>query len=159
MKPSRLRLAIVTWMALTAVLVALGCRRETVHDRPERVAKEFVERMQRVHGDPERAREAYELIASEGKKNLEERAHRASAVAGRKVGPEEMIAPSRFSLRFKPKRYEATIDGDTAIVTITGEVPASQRKQIRCVAEEGRWRVVLDLPALPAIQRRADSGL
>jgi hypothetical protein len=137
---------------------AFACRGEAPDARPEMVVEHFVEQMQRVHGDGRAARSAYDLLWSEAKKNLVERAKRASAVAGHTIGPEEMIAPSRFSLNYKPKRYVATTEGDWAVVTAVGEGPGEQRKQIHCVREDAGWRVVLELPPLPPIQRRPDAG-
>lgn len=138
------------------LLVALGgCEPAPVDERPEQVVEEFVLRMQRVHGDPAASRAAYELLWSEAKQNLAERAKRASAVAGREVAPESMLAPSRFSLVFTPKRFSARVDGDWAVVTVGGET-ASQRAEVKCVREEGAWRVVLTLPPLPPIQRRPE---
>lgn len=113
--------------------------------------------MQRVHGDPKAARAAYELLWSQARDNLAERAKRAGAVAGRKVSPEEMLAPSHFSLRFKPHHYRATIDGAWATVTVRGEEPG-QLAQVKCVKEGGNWRVALELPPLPPIQKREPSG-
>ena len=139
--------------ALFALLVLGACRRDPVDAAPEAIVEEFVLRMQRVHGDPKTAREAYELLWSEAKHGLAERAKRASAVVGREVAPESMIAPTHFSLSFTPKRYTARVDGDWAIVTAVGEAPA-QRREIKCVKEDGRWRVVLVMPPLPPIQRR-----
>jgi hypothetical protein len=136
-----------------------GCDRESPDARPERVVEEFVQRMQRVHGDGKAARAAYDLLWSQAKENLNERAKRASAVAGRKVTAEEMLAPSRFSLVFTPKSYRATIQGDWAVVTATGEVPDMQQRRIQCVRENGLWRVVLELPPLPAIRSRPDGGI
>lgn len=136
---------------------ALGCQREPVDAEPERAVQEFVERMQRVHGDPRSARAAYELLWAEAKYNLGERAKRAGALSGREVAPEEMLAPTRFSVRFSPTRYTADVQGDWAVVTVTGEAPG-QRHQIRCVREEGAWRVVLEIPPVAPIQRRADAG-
>jgi hypothetical protein len=136
-----------------------GCEREAVDSRPEQVVEEFVQRMQRVHGDPKAARAAYELLWVEARRNLAERAKRASAVAGREVAPEEMLAPSRFSLKLSPKRYVATIDGDWALVSVKGEGPDAASHDIRCVREDGHWRVVLELPALAPIQHRPDGGI
>jgi hypothetical protein len=156
MKRSVARAATIALIALNGALPA--CKTEPEQASPERVVEEFVARMQRVHGEPKAAMEAYELLWSQAKRNLAERAKRASAVTGRKVGPEEMIAPSRFSLRYKPRSYSAAVQGDWAAVTITGEVSATQRSTVHCVLEGGQWRVVLDLPPLAPIQQRADAG-
>ena len=133
---------------------ALGCEAESADERPERVVAEFVERMQRVHGDLQAARAAYELLWAEGRNNLAVRAQRASAVTGRKVAPEEMLAPSRFWLKFRPRSYASQVQGDWAVVTVTGEAPRTQRHQVRCLMEDGQWKVVLELPPLPPIQKR-----
>lgn len=114
--------------------------------------------MQRVHGNPDSARAAYELIWAEGKQNLTERAKRASALSGRKVAPEEMLAPTRFALRFTPKHYAARVSGEWAVVTVTGEAPDTQREELKCVREDGSWRVVLEIPPVPPIQQRGDAG-
>jgi hypothetical protein len=136
----------------------MGCDREVADERPERVVEEFIGRMQRVHGDREAAREAYEHLWSEAQANLAERAKRASAVSGRKIAPEEMLVPSRFTPEFKPRRYEARVQGQWAVVSVEGEASTPQRKQVKCVLEEGHWRVVLEFPALPPIQKRSDGG-
>ena len=151
----------MTWRAwpgaaLLPFLLA-ACRSDPVDAAPEAIVEEFVLRMQRVHGDPKTAREAYELLWSEAKHALAERAKRASAVVGREVAPESMIAPTHFSLSFTPKRYVARVDGDWAVVTAIGEAPA-QRREVKCVKEDGRWRVVLVMPPLSPIQRRPSQG-
>jgi hypothetical protein len=160
-------IAMSVWirMQTLAVLLALllssaACQRAPVDETPEQVVEAFVTRMQRVHGDSKAARDAYDLLWSEAQKSLAERAKRASDVAGREVAPPDMLAPSRFSLAFVPKRYSARIDGDWAIVTVAGETE-SQRAEVKCVREEGAWRVVMSLPTLPPIQRRIeeDAGL
>ena len=141
---------------LAFVLAAGGCQADAVDAGPDEVVEEFVARMQRVHGDPKAARDAYELLWSDAKRSLAERAKRASAVAGRELAPQAMLAPSRFWLSFLPKRYSAHVDGDWAVVTAIGEEP-TQREDVKCVREDGHWRVVLVLPPLPPIQRR-DEG-
>lgn len=134
-----------------------GCEEEASDGEPDRLVAEFIARMQRVHGDRKAARAAYDLLWSDARRNLAERAKRASDVAGREIAPEEMLPPSRFSLRHKPHRYEMRLDGDWAEVTVTGENGAVDR--VKCVREDGKWRVVLELPPLPPIERRLDGGL
>ncbi len=149
-------LLLLPLLALLA-LGTSGCEREAADGSPERVVKEFLDRMQRVHGNPQSARAAYELLWGEAKQNLGERAKRASALSGRKVAPEEMLVPTRFSLRFTPKHYTTRVQGDWAVVTVSGESP-SQHHDVKCVREDGAWRVVLELPPVPPIQVRDDAG-
>ena len=144
---------------LATSLSQLSCEAEAKDSTPERVVQEFIERMQRVHGDSHAARSAYELLWVDARRNLAERAKRASAVAGREIAPEEMLAPSHFSLAYRPKKLSARTDLDWAEVTVTGDANASQAHVVKCVREDGHWRVVLELPPLPPIQRRADGGI
>ena len=133
-----------------------GCEAEAKDSTPERVVQEFIDRMQRVHGDRRTARLAYELLWVDARRNLAERAKRASAVAGREIAPEEMIAPSHFALAYRPKKLTARTDGDWSEVTVSGEANSTQHHTIKCVREDGHWRVVLELPPLPPIQRRPE---
>lgn len=135
----------------------LGCARQASDETPERAVQEFIDRMQRVHGDALKSRAAYELLAAPARANLEERARRASAAVGRNVTPEEMLAPSRFYLTFQPRTWTTERGEDWAVVTAEGE-SSSQRKQIRCVREQGRWKVIIDLPELPPLERRDSTG-
>ena len=144
-------LACLTFPALS------GCEEEGSDNEPDKLLAEFITRMQRVHGDRKAARAAYDLLWSDARRNLAERAKRASDVAGREIAPEEMLPPSRFTLHHKPRRFEARVDGDWAEVMVTGEDGAVDR--IKCVREDGKWRVVLELPPLPPIERRSDAGL
>jgi hypothetical protein len=144
-------------LVVAATFVLPACENDQADAGPEAVVAEFVLRMQRVHGDPKASRAAYDLLWGDAKRGLAERAKRAGAVAGRDVAPETMIAPTRFSLGFVPRRYTARIDGDWAVVSITGELP-SQYHEVKCVREDGRWRVVLVIPPLPPIQRRENES-
>lgn len=129
------------------VVGASGCRRASDLETPEQVVMALVDRMQRIHGDPERSLEAFELMSRSTQENLNERARRASAAAGRIVRPEEMIGPSRFFLEFPAVRFTARRGRDWAVVTVEG-VTAEMRREIRCRQEEGQWKVEIDLPPL-----------
>jgi hypothetical protein len=140
--------------ALCSVCVVLAaCERQPADGSPEKVVESFIERMRSVHGDPAAGRRAVELLWSKGRENLEERARRATAAAGRSVAPEEMLVPSRFSLRFEPARSSAETRGDWSRVTLFGQSP-QEVAEVHCVKEEGQWRVVLDMPPLPDIEKR-----
>jgi hypothetical protein len=144
------------------ILLTLGsgiaCHREAPDEDPERLVKEFIERTKSVYGDPRIARGAFEFLWSTAQKNLTERAARASALASRKVAPEEMLALTKFSLRFAPRKFSSVLQGDLAVVTVTGDAQSGERADVRCVREQGRWRIVLDLPPLSPIQRRPDAN-
>jgi hypothetical protein len=142
-------------LALSLSLTPSACKNDVVDAGPEAIVEEFIARMQRVHGDPKAGREAYDLLWGEAQRALVERAKRASAVAGREIAPPSMIAPTRFSLAFTPKRYKARVDGNWAVVTITGEDP-SQRYDTKCVKEDGHWRVAIVIPGLSPIQKREE---
>jgi hypothetical protein len=146
-------------LLLLLMALQLGCEAEANDSTPERVVQEFMDRMQRVHGDSHAARLAYELLWTDARRNLAERAKRASAVAGREIAPEEMIAPSHFSLAYQPKKLSSRVDGDWAEVTVSGESSAAALHIVKCVREDGHWRVVLELPPLPPIQHRPDGGI
>jgi len=151
-------LAPARWLFAMVLLASLsGCEEEASDGEPDRLVAEFITRMQRVHGDRKTARAAYDLLWGDARRNLAERAKRASDVAGREIAPEEMLPPSRFSLHHKPQHFETRVDGDWAEVTVTGENGTTDR--VKCVREDGKWRVVLELPPLPPIERRLDGGL
>lgn len=131
---------------------------ETTVRTPEDTVQRFVERMRAVHGDPVAAKAAYELLWEEAKRNLAERAKRASAVAGRAVAPEEMLAPSRFSVRFIPKHFTSRIQGNWAVVAMSGDTPDVGQRRVQCVREGEAWKIVLKLPPLPPISKRREEA-
>jgi hypothetical protein len=158
MSPRRVALRQAFWLlAMPPLASLLGCEEEASDGEPDRVVAELIQRMQRVHGERKAARAAYDLLWSDARRNLAERAKRASDVAGREIAPEEMLPPSRFSLHHKPRHFEMRIDGDWAEVTVTGEDGSVDR--VKCVREDGKWRVVLELPPLAPIEHRLDGGL
>jgi hypothetical protein len=148
----RARAPFCALVLLTSILLTCAEREE---DSPERAVQEFIDRMQRVHGDIEKSKAAFDLLARDAQSNLEERAKRASAAVGQVVRPEEMLAPSRFYLSFIPRSWSTREGPGWAIVTAYGESPR-ERKEIRCLREEDRWKVLLELPDLPPIEQRRD---
>jgi hypothetical protein len=158
--PSRssLRMSRRALVCAGAAVMLGACSRRRPDASPEAVVREWIERMQHVHGSLEDARAAYELLSQSAKANLDERARRASAATGRKMEPEQMIVPSRFSLRFVPRQYTSRVAGERAIVEAVGVDPETERASIPCVMENGVWRVDLQLPALAPVERRPDAG-
>lgn len=140
------------WFAAGLFAIS-ACAQRSEEDSPERVAQEFIDRMQRVHGDPQKSKAAFDLLAADARANLTERAERASAAVGRVVKPEEMLAPSRFYLSFQPRSWSTEQGVGWAVVTAVGE-SASEQKQIRCLRENGEWKVVVDLPDVAPVERR-----
>jgi len=135
-----------------------GCYRHQADETPEGATKAWLDLMQKAHADPAANLAAFELLSQSSKENLQERARRATAATGRTIAPEEMLVASRFSLRFAPRQMKARIAGDRAIVDVTGGDTNSERAAVRCVREDGKWRVDLMLPPLPAIEKRPDAG-
>lgn len=141
---------------LTIGIALFACDRGRIENTPEAVVEAFVDRMRSVHGDPVNGRLALQLLGKDGVDNLRERARRASAVSGRPVAPEEMLVPSRFSLNFEPVHYTSEIKGKWSRVTVTGANPKTQLAEVSCVKEEDKWKVHLQFPPLPPIEKRRD---
>ncbi len=64
-----------------------------------------------------------------------------------------MLAPSQFSLQFAPKHYVTVLHGDWAEVTVQG---GSAQRTVRCINEQGSWKVVVDFPSPRPIERRRE---
>lgn len=134
---------------------AAGCNRNKPFDAtPDGVAREFLERMERVGGDPKDARAVFDLLSRPAQTSLSDRSRRASAAFGQRLGPEQMIAPSHYFPRFQPRQWTTRLRGRQATVELVGLDAANERAAIPCVNEDGRWRIDLQLPPLPPIERR-----
>ncbi|MCS6899074.1 MAG: hypothetical protein RMJ98_05235 [Myxococcales bacterium] len=149
-------------LARSAVMLALlmgsaGCNRKPFDATPEGVVREFLERLERVHGDPKDARAVFDLLSRPAQTSLSDRSRRASAAFGKRLGPEQMIAPSHYFPRFQPRQWTTRIQGNHATVELIGLDPTTERAAVPCVNEEGHWRIDLSLPPLPPIERRPGS--
>jgi len=147
------------WWRVTIVLpllllLGLGCEERPAPRGPDVVVQEFLLALRRAHGHPEAGAKLVELLWKPARDNLTERAARASALSGRELGPGEMIAPSWLSLSLMPDHFEWRRDGDWAEVRVTSADGRSM--STRCALENGDWRVVLELPALPPIRQRIE---
>jgi hypothetical protein len=147
---------------LLAGLVALGalsaCQRKPPDLTPEGAVRELLDRLDRVETDPTEARAVYDLLSLPTRQNLIERARRASTTSGREVPPQDMLAPGRFSLRFEPRKMHTRVSEDRAVVDVTGIDPETDRAEVPCVLEDGRWRIEIPLPPLAPAERRPEPG-
>jgi len=146
--------------ALLLLLPLLAaCGRKPVDATPEGTARELLERLEVVHGDPRASRAVFDLLSKSAQTNLSDRARRASAATGKRLAPEQMIAPSHYFLRFRPQQWSTRTSGARAVVEVVGLDPATERAGIPCVFEDGRWRVDLALSTLPPIEKRPTDPL
>jgi len=145
--------------ALCLVLTGTSCKNKSYDDTPEGVAREFLERMDRMQGDPGDARKTFDLLSQSSQTNLSARARRASAAMGRRLGPESMLVPSHFYPRFQPRQWVVKGGKPRATVEITGVEPATERASITCVLEDSGWRIDLEFPQLPAMEKRKEGNL
>lgn len=134
-----------------------GCNRKPFDATPEGVVREFLERMERVSGDPKDARSVFDLLSKQAQTSLSDRSRRASAAFGKRLGPEQMLAPSHYYPRFQPRRWTTRLRGRQATVELVGLDTSGERAEIPCVNEEGHWRIDLQLPPLPPVERRPGS--
>lgn len=142
---------------LIALCLLAACSRRAPDATPEGALREWLDHMEASVDDPREAHAAYALLGPQARKNLEDRAERASRVQGRRVDPGDMLATGRFGLRFRPQSMRATITGDDATVEVVGDDPA-ERATVRCRKEGEAWRVEPSLPDLLDLPRRPDGG-
>jgi hypothetical protein len=153
--PPRMRTRLAAACALALLGVTPACKSKPAPETPETVIREFLDAMQKNHGDPKVAEQIYRLLWQPARKNLEERARRASALSGRPVHPSEMIVPSWFTLRTTDGPIRTRIEPPWAEVTF-GDGPNATRA--RLMLEEGHYRVALELPAPAPIRSRPNAG-
>lgn len=135
------------------VPLLLACGRPSTGS-PEDAVATFIDRMERVHGDPAIAEQALALLSSTARLQLRDRAALASAVVGHTLSEADMLAPSYFLLEYAPERMSARIAGDRATVSVGGAA-SGELRSVPCVLEEGRWRVDIEFPAAHTLRKRS----
>jgi hypothetical protein len=147
---------------LAALLVAMSalpaCQRKPPDLTPEGAVRELLDRIERIETDPTEARAVYDLLSLPTRQNLIERARRASTTSGREIPPQDMLAPGRFSLRFEPRKMHTRVADERAVVDVTGIDPETDRAEVPCVLEDGRWRIEIPLPPLAPVEKRPEPG-
>jgi hypothetical protein len=143
---------------LLAIAALSACQRKPPDLTPEGAVRELLDRLDRIETDPTEARAVYELLSSPTKQNLIERARRASTTSGRDIPPQDMLAPGRFSLRFEPRKMHTRVADDRAVVDVTGIDPETDRAEVPCVLEDGRWRIEIPLPPMAPVEKRPEPG-
>jgi hypothetical protein len=136
--------------------LCVACSRSAPDSTPEGAVRLFIEKMETSADDPLAMKEAFGLLGPRARANLKERAERASRGQGKRFEPHEMLAEARFGLRFRTKTMATRIEGDEANVDVMGEGP-EEKASVKCVRENGAWRVELDLPDVNKPERR-DGG-
>lgn len=135
---------------------AVACSRSAPDSTPEGALRLFIEKMETSSDDPTAMKEAFALLGPHARANLKERAERASRGQGKRFEPHQMLAEARFGLRFRTRTMTTRVEGDEAYVEVMGEGP-DEKATVKCVRENGAWRVELDLPDVNKPERR-DGG-
>jgi hypothetical protein len=143
-------------LALAAIVaVTPACSHAPPDATPESALRSWLDHMDAQTTDPREAKAAYALLGPTTRQNLDRRAERASQIEGHHVEPYEVLAEGRFALRFRPKRFTTTLEGQAAVVEVTGAAPTDTAR-MRCVKEGKGWRVELTLPELPEAPKRSE---
>ncbi len=125
--------------ALAAALALTGCRKEG--DDPARTVLAFLEDLRRADEDLERAKRVVAALPAASRRDLDERANRASVVLGRRVEPPELIVDAFVVVRFEPVRTTSDVKGDRAVVELFGANEAVEHARVSCTREGDRWAV------------------
>jgi hypothetical protein len=132
---------------------AISCSRPPPDATPEGALRAWIELIDEPGSDP---RAAYALLSKTTHAQLEKRAERTSRIEGHHVEPYDVIAHDRFALKFQPKHYATSIEGDTATIQVRGGEP-DDSATMHCVKEGKVWRVSLELPELLELPHRPEN--
>ena len=139
--------------AIVAVMLTVSaCNARRQDATPEGAVRELCDRLSHMSGDPTTSRAVFDLLSKSTRENLEARAHRYGAASGKNIAPAAMLAPSSLVEQWSARELHATIVGTNALVEVHGLRP-DQHTEIRCVYEDGGWRVIVDLPPLPEVKQ------
>lgn len=136
-------------LALLGLAFLSACGGDPAERSPTEVLRQFLAAMDQGAADETALRGAYELLATPAQRALQARAERAKTLAGQSFEPWQMLAQGRFRLRFTPaprRGMRERIDGDRAVVTVTGQAP-NERAEVALARERRGWCVVLELGA------------
>jgi hypothetical protein len=123
---------------------------------PVATVRHFLDTMDRSATDEAALEDAYRLLDGAARKALDERAERASTLAGRRYEGWQMLSQGRFRLRFAPASpggMRERVQGERALVTVSGQ--KGQRAEVLLVLEQGHWRIALPIPPMRSETRRA----
>lgn len=133
---------------IVLALAAIACSDVPTDETPRGTVQLFLAAMQRSEHDEEALRDAYVLLSTPARRALQERAHTATSYGADEVQPWQMLVRGGFRQTFTPARgggMRERIDGDRATVTVRDE-SGQRRAEVPLVREDGRWRLVLDIP-------------
>lgn len=106
----------------------------------------FLDALGRSEWEPRALEDAYALLSKDAKEALQKRAELASSLSGREFAPWEMLVQGRSRLRAGPSgtdAFDVRVEGEHAWLKMRGQAGGDEVAMTR---EEGRWRVVLDVP-------------
>lgn len=123
---------VITW-GLIACLLA--CSTPDPGETPVGAVRAFLEAMERGAWDSDARRHAYDLMTTESREVLQQRADRAEALGGSDLQPWEMLAQGTFRPRFSARRFE--LEGDEVVV----QGPSGGEARVGVAREGEHWRV------------------
>jgi len=117
----------------------------------EGALREWLAAMDASENDVRRLKDAYALLGTETKKQLEARATQKSARLGRRIQPYELFAEGRVERAFEAASFTETKSGTKAVLRVAGASRSTSdlakvraAAEIRCTYEEQGARIELD---------------
>ncbi len=135
----RPRLVLAYVLPLAVAATTLGCRKEA--EDPAHAVMTFLDDLHHADEDVVRAKAAVAALPEASRRDLEDRAKRASVVLGRRVEASELLADAFVVTRFEPVRTTSELRGERAVVELYGANEAVEHGRVTCVRERDRWAV------------------